>query len=606
MSSHQAIQAAIEHLNAGRFAEAESICRQLLAKEPHLAEALHLLGVVQHRQGRHELATQFYGRAIALRPGWSDALSNHGEALRMLGRLDEAIAAHRRALTLAPPTARLHYNLGLALKASGRIEMAIAEYRRAVALNPRYARAWSNLGNCLRETNQLDDAIVALSNAIIADPDFAEAHNNLATALRAKGRSDEAIAACRKAVALRPNFADAYVTLSSCLRDKGLYEDAIVACRQAIAIKPDFIEGHTNLCTLLKEMGRLDEAIAAARRAVELEPDSAEAHYVLALVLLLRGDFDEGWREHEWRWLFKDFPATRWASSKPQWDGSDLAGRTILLYCEQGFGDILQFIRYVPMVAQRGGTIVVFCPQDLLRLFQSMKGVTTWVSFDNPSGLPPYDCHCPLMSLPLVFQTKLESIPQSAGYLSPVESDVARWRRRLADEPPGFKVGLVWAGRPEHRNDHNRSIRLSTLAPLSKAAGVNFYSLQKGEAGRQATDPPEGLKLVDWSSELGDFAQTAALIANLDLVISVDSAVAHLTGALGKPVWLLAPFVTDWRWPPGRNESPWYSSIRIFQQRSSGRWDEVIERVAGALSMLKAGEGGRTLDIHVGNVTLYH
>jgi hypothetical protein len=234
------------------------------------------------------------------------------------------------------------------------------------------------------------------------------------------------------------------------------------------------------------------------------------------------------------------------------------------------------------MVARRGGKVIVMCPPDLRRLFGSVVGVSGWVLFGEP--LPPFDVHCPLMSLPLAFGMTVETIPNSVPYLHAESSEIARWRQRVANEPAGLKVGVVWGGRSTHQNDHNRSIPLLILAPLSRVPGVHFYSLQKGGPASQATNSPGKMKLVDWTSELGDFADTAALIANLDLVISVDSAVAHLAGAIGKPIWLLAPFVTDWRWPVGRENSPWYPTMRVFRQKATGRWDEVIERVAQCLA----------------------
>ncbi|OYV71168.1 MAG: hypothetical protein B7Z74_07275 [Deltaproteobacteria bacterium 21-66-5] len=427
----------------------------------------------------------------------------------------------------------------------------MSAYRKAVALQPDYAKAYCNLGNALREQDRFDEAIAALERAIALKADFAEAHSNLGAALRDAGRYDEAVAACRQALALRPKFPEAWSNLGSALHDAGLEDEAVEAYRQAIALKPDFAEAYTNLGTVLKDMGRLDGAVEAARRAVALKPDSPEAHYNLAFVLLRSGDFAEGWREYEWRWLFKDFPAHRWSSSKPQWDGSPLAGRSILLYCEQGFGDILQFIRYVPLVAERGGRVIVMCPPELRRLLSSLTDIDRFVLFDEP--LPEFDVQCPTMSLPLAFGTTPETIPASVPYLRAEAGDIERWRERLAREPAGPKVGLVWAGRSTHKNDHNRSLPLSLLAPLAAVPGIHFYSLQKGGPSSQAKNAPQGMRLVDWTDELHDFADTAALVTNLDLVIGVDTAVAHLTGALGKPVWLLAPHVSDWRWPAGRD-----------------------------------------------------
>lgn len=579
------LQAAIRHHHAGILPEAEALYRRILQQQPTHSQALQLLGVLRHQQGQSSVAVELIGRAIALRPDWPQAYSNRGEALRVLGRLDEAIADHRRAVALDPGQAQAHYNLGLALKDKGELEEAIAAYRKAVALKADYAKAYNNLGNALREKDQFDEAVAALERAITIAPHFAEAHNNLGAAFRDAGRYDEAVAACRQALALRPKFAEAYSNLGRSLRDMGREADAVQAYRQAIALMPEGAEAYTNLVIVLKDMGRLDEAVEAARQLVAFKPDSPEAHYNLAFVLLRRGDFAEGWREYEWRWLVKDFPTHRWSSPKPQWDGSPLAGRSILLYCEQGFGDILQFIRYAPLVAERGGRVIVMCPEELRRLFDSLPDVVQFVLLRPNEPLPAFDVQCSLMSLPLAFGTTTETVPASVPYLRAAPGDVDHWRKRLAAGPAGRKVGLVWAGRPTHTNDRNRSIALSLLAPLAAVPGVEFYSLQKGDAASQAKNPPDRMRLTDWTDELSDFADTAALITNLDLVIAVDTAVAHLTGALGKPVWLLAPRVGDWRWPADRDDSAWYPTLRLFRQCATGQWDEVIARVARALAM---------------------
>lgn len=582
MTIERMMQAAIEHHQAGHLVEAEQRYRQILQQQPSHPQALQLLGVVSHQQGRHDAAVELISRALAINPRWPQAYSNRGEALRTLGKLDEAIADHQRAVTLDPNQAQAYYNLGVALKEKGDLDAAIAAYQRAIALKPDYAKAHGNLGNALREKDRIDEAIAACRQAIALKPDFAEAYSNLGAALRDAERYDEAIAACRQALALRPQFPESCANLGNALRDTGAEDDAVAAYRQAIAFKPDFAEAYTNLGTVLKDMGRLDEAADAARRAVALQPDSPEAHYSLAFVLLMRGDFAEGWVEHEWRWLFKDFPAHRWSSSKPQWDGSDLAGRTILLYCEQGYGDILQFIRYAPLVSERGGRVIAVCPAELHRLFRCLPGVSQWIAFDEP--LPAFDVQCPLMSLPLAFGTTPATIPAAVPYLHADAGDVDRWRARLAGEPAGLKVGLVWAGRPTHKNDRNRSLSLSLFEPLARVPGVSFYSLQKGPASSQAKQPPRGMRLIDWMDELNDFADTAALVANLDLVIAVDTSVAHLSAALGKPVWLLAPHVTDWRWPPGRDDNAWYPTLRVFRQPATNQWRAAIDRMAERLA----------------------
>ncbi len=562
--------------------EAIAAFRRAIALRPNFPDAYSNLGIALAENGQLDEAIAAFQQAIALRPTYAEAHSNLGNALREKGQLDEAIAACRRAIALQPNFAEAHYNLGNALKDIGQLDEAIVAFRQAIALKPNYAEVYSNLGNPLTDKGQLDEAIAAYRRAIALRPNIAEAHSNLGNALREKGQLDEAIAACRQAIVLRPNFAEAYSNLGVALADKGQLDEAIAAYRQAIAFRPNFAEAHGNLGKALKDKGQLDDAIAACRRAIAIKPNFAGAHNNLSLAMLTRGDFQHGWEEHEWRWKCKGFSSRPRDFTQPQWDGRPLEGRTILLHAEQGFGDAIQFIRYVPLVQQRGGKIIVECPAGLQRLFQTMTASCQIVAEGQP--LPAFDLQCPLLTLPRVFQTNLANIPETVPYLH-ADTELSRtWQHRLADQSPAVNVGLAWAGSPIHKNDRNRSMKLARLAPLGQIPGARFVSLQKGEAAAEAKSPPANVELVDWTEELNDFADTAALIANLDLVIAVDTAVVHLGGAMAKPVWTLLPFVTDWRWLLEREDSPWYPSMRLFRQSSWGDWDSVITRVVDALS----------------------
>jgi tetratricopeptide (TPR) repeat protein len=499
------------------------------------------------------------------------------------GRLREAEQLYRRILAQQPEHAGAMHSLGVIAHQVGRNDVAVDLIRRAIALNPNNAKAHNNLGNVLTDKGQLDEAIAALRQAIALNPNLPEAHSNLGSVLRDKGQLDEAIAACRQAIGLRGNYAEAHNNLGNALKDKGQLDEAIAAFRQAIALNPNSPEAYSNLGYALKENGQLDDAIAACRQAIALSPNFAEAHHNLSLTLLARGDFQPGWEEYEWRWKCKDFPSPPRNFAQPPWDGCPLEGRTLLLYAEQGLGDGLQFIRYVLLASQRGGKIIVECQAELQRLFQAMAGRCQIVARGQP--LPGFDLHCPLLSLPHVFRTDLANVPKIVPYLHADAEDARRWQHRLAEHSELVKVGLAWAGNPAHKNNHNRSIPLARMAPLGQAPGARFFSLQKGEAAAETQTPPPGMELVDWTEELKDFADTAALIANLDLVIAVDTAVVHLAGAMGKPVWTLLPYVPDWRWLLERQDSPWYPTMRLFRQPSSGDWDSVITRVADALSL---------------------
>jgi hypothetical protein len=313
---------------------------------------------------------------------------------------------------------------------------------------------------------------------------------------------------------------------------------------------------------------------------VSLRTDYAEAHWNLALTLLLNSNLPEGWREFEWRLKIPEIVAPR-DFSQPGWNGSDLRGKTILVHDEQGFGDAIQFARYLPMVAERGGNIILGCARETAGLFQTMPAIGRVLTSGQP--MPGFDAHVPLLSLPLMFGTTLSTIPAKVPYLTAPAEGVENWRRKIGAGDGRVRVGLAWAGRPTHKNDPRRSMRLDQFAPLANIKSVCFYSLQKGEAARQSASPPAGMQWVDWTDDLHDFADTAGLVANLDLVICVDTAVAHLAGAMGKPVWVLLPFVPDWRWLLNRDDSPWYPTMRLFRQSTAGDWDGVIQRVGTAL-----------------------
>jgi hypothetical protein len=323
----------------------------------------------------------------------------------------------------------------------------------------------------------------------------------------------------------------------------------------------------------------LDAAAEAYRQAIEWRADFVSAKFNLALTQLLQGSFVEGFTGFEARWDLPDLAKTRQHFSQPQWDGSDLNGRTILLHAEQGIGDTIQFIRYAPLVAQRGGRVVFQCPEAMTRLFEGFPGIDRFVV--RGRELPEFDLHCPLLSLPLAMKTTLETIPASVPYLSADAESVSRWRKRLPRD--SVNVGLAWAGRAEHSNDRLRSMALTDFAPLVDAPGVNFFSLQKGDAAEQLRSTPDGLAITDWTEQLQDLSDTAALIDALDLVITVDTSVAHLAGALGKPVWVLLPFAPDWRWMLDRSDSPWYPTMRLFRQPQARDWRSPVEQVAQAL-----------------------
>lgn len=411
------------------------------------------------------------------------------------------------------------------------------------------------------------------------DPANVASLSMLGALLGQQGKFAEGFQFARQATQIEPANENAWGNLAVMLAQNGQLDEAIQGYRKVLELRPDSFKAHNNLGNTLRAAGRFEEAIEAYRTALRLFPDSGEIHWNLGLVLLQLGKFEEGWQQYEGRLTAKDFPLHA-VFRQPAWDGSDLAGKRILLHAEQGFGDAIQFVRYVPMVKAHGGRVILRTPRELVRLFACV-GAEQVVAEDQP--MPQFDTHCHLMSLPLRFGTTLTNLPANVPYLSAPPDLLDPWHAKLATLSAGLKIGLVWAGNPRYPQDRFRSIRLAQLAPLARVPGITFVSLQKGEASAQAHVPLQGMRLVDWTRELQDFADTAALISQLDLIICVDTAVAHLAGALGKRTWLLLAEPAEWRWMLNRNDSPWYPTMRLFRQSRKGDWDTVVKEVTEAM-----------------------
>jgi len=575
------MEVAVRLHQSGNLQQAESIYRQILAVQADHADALQFLGMLLHQLGRTADAWEFVNRAVAASPSNPRFLCNAAAVLRSTGRLDEAISYCHRAIELSPQYAEAHGNLADALAAAGRLDEAVASYHRAIELRPNWAQMHHHLGVVLKARGEFDKAEACYRQAVAVEPNLAEAWNDLGTRLRERGRFDDAISCCRRALSCRQDFSDALNNLGAALLDNGDPHEAAGCFRRVLAAKPNDPQIHHNLASALRETGELPAAAAAARAALKLRPGWEEARFNLASIQLLSGDLIAGWRDCEARWERR--AARKDGCDGPPWDDSELAGRRILLRAEHGFGDNIQFIRYAPLVAAKGAQVVILCHPSLCRLFAclGMKEVA-----GNDQALPPFDAHCSVMSLPRIFGTTLETIPANVPYLKADPNLIDRWRGKLASHPVGLKVGLAWAGSPEFREDRFRSPHLPAMAPLGGIAEVQFYSLQKGYAAAEARQPPAGFDLIDWTDEIEDFADTAALVENLDLVISSDTAVVHLAGAMGKPVWVLLPFAPGVFWMLGRSDSPWYPTMRLFRQPQPKDWQSVIVQVAEELRKL--------------------
>lgn len=515
--------------------------------------ALLLEAVQDHQQGHVERAVQRYKAVLRRDPRNADALHLLGVAHHQREDHQRAVTLIRKAITIRGREPAFHSTHGTVLLALGRTEAAAESFRCALEIDPEHVDALNNLGNVLMRRGEAAAAEGCYRRALAARPGNALACNNLGSALRAQGRLDEAAAAYRSALEARPRYSSALSNLGRVLHEKGRYDDALECYDRAVAVDPEFAEARANRATLLLQLGH----------------------------------FAEGWEDYEWRWRTAGFTTPRRDFDRPAWDGSELGGRTILLHAEQGLGSAIQFVRYAALVAARGGRVVLECARPLARLFSALQAlpdpaVAHLVIKGEP--LPAFDVHAPLMSLPRLLGTRLETIPATIPYLFAEDALAAKAQDRLAPYS-GTKIGLAWAGNPHHHNDRNRSMPAAALAPLLALEGVMAFSLQVGDAAADLATLPAG-SMIDLAPDLREFADTAAIIAQLDLVISVDTAVAHLAGALGRPVWMLVPYVSEWRWLTEREDTPWYPTMRLFRQQAPGDWDEVVRRVRDRLAAM--------------------
>ncbi|MGA7433255.1 MAG: tetratricopeptide repeat protein [Xanthobacteraceae bacterium] len=524
------------------------------------------------------------------------ALFSDASKLHQDGRIREAEYVYKQILAARPDHFDCMHALGVALHQLGDHAQAVRLIGLALKQNPRDAIALNNLGSALAVQGRLAEALVSFSSAVAARPDYAEAYVHCSGVLRELGRDAEAIEGYDRALALRPDLAEAHCGRGTALANLRRLDEAIQSYDRALKLSPDFAEAHCGRGIALAELDRIDEALDGFAQAQSLRPDYAEAHVNEATYRLLLGDFERGFEKYEWRWQTARFKTNKRSFAQALWRGSDdIAGKTVLLYGEQGFGDTIQFARYVPLVAALGARIVLEVPGPLHALMvsllpnlpPSLPGQPQIVAAGDP--LPDFDLQCPLLSLPLALRTRLDTIPCDSPYLSAPAEKAAAWRDRLgAHARP--RIGLVWAGNPRkdqphiHRLDHERSLALDQLAPLFEVDACSFYSLQKGDdAQRQLREGPWRDRVIDFTDDLHDFSDTAALIENLDLVISVDTSVLHLAGALGKSVWLMNRYNTCWRWLRDRDDSPWYPSLRQFRQDAARDWGPVVRRIAAAL-----------------------
>lgn len=540
---------AIPLQQAGNLNEAETLYRAILTSDPRHDVALTLLGTVYLQRGNLEEGVRLIGLSLEINPMQPVALSNRSVALGMLNRHDEALASCEQAIAFSPDYAEAYINRGAALNSLKRHDEALASCDKAIALSPGSTEAYINRGNALTDLKRYDEALANYDKAIALNPAHVMAYNNRGNALKELNRHEEALASLDRAISLSPGYAKAYI----------------------------------NRANVLKDLNRHDEALASIDRALAISPGSPEALWNKGLLRILLGEYGEGWELYEWRW--KKDNTKKYARNYPMplWLGQEsLAGRTILLHAEQGLGDSIQFCRYAPMAEALGAKVVLSVQQPLVGLIATLKDSIRVVVEGSPVSM--FDYHCPLMSLPLAFKTTVSTIPAQVPYLGTDLVKQKQWQKQMGAKAKP-RIGLAWSGTRKHKDDHKRSISLSVLSPLLDS-DFEFHCLQKEIRTSDRELLARRPQIKTHENNLNDFSDTAALVSEMDLVISVDTSVVHLAGALGKPVWILLPFAPDFRWMMERGDSPWYPTARLFRQPQLGDWTSVIAKVAAALKAL--------------------
>ncbi|MBV9461719.1 MAG: glycosyltransferase family protein [Bradyrhizobium sp.] len=576
-------------MQSGRFLEAQLCCQKALEASPEHPELQHLMALVCLNGGQPEHAVEWASRAIRTVPKPSyvkpSYLTTLGAALLRLARAEDAAGVFDQAVQLKPDDAELWRHRGNALLKAGRSSQALASFRRAVELNTVDADSAYKAGVLLKEQGRLEEALVYLDRGADAQPDHAPIFATRGFVRAGLKRHEQAIGDYERAIRLDPTHAQACSNLGNAHRALGHPKEALAWYDRSLALKPD-IGSATNRALVLAELGRYREADEAYRYAMGIDPQNPSLVWNRALFQLLLGDFEAGWRGREARWNTPEFANAYPNIATPMWTGEEpVAGKTVAVFQTEGVGDVIHFVRYVPMLAARGARIVLVVDQELCPLLSGLSGVSHCLPRTNATVVPPFDSHIAIDSLPLAFGTRLDTIPPGKDYLPPLDAQLVQaWEKRLGPHDK-LRIGLVWSGNPNHANDRNRSMSLRLLSALLDVNAL-FVSLQKHPRPADAETLRERTEIVDHTALLTDFAETAALVSCLDLVITVDTSVAHLAGALGRPTWVLLPYVPDWRWLLGREDTPWYPAIRLFRQSAPGEYESVIEIVRRDLSAM--------------------
>lgn len=619
----RAFRNALAFHQKGQVERAQAALEEILKSDPKHHGALNLSGLIAHQGGDAALAVELLNSAVETNPAAPDSHNNLGNALRTAGRPAAAVESFDRAIALGPEIAELHHNLGNALRDLNRLQDAVASYDRAIALRPDYVSAYNNRGNALASLEQFQEALESYDRAIELRPDyamafnnrgnvllslkqpeaalesfdraialnraFAMAHNNRGNALLALDRLDGAIESFDRAIALQPTLAEAHNNLGRALLSLQSPREALAKFERALELKPDHAKAVCNRGNAFRALNQLEAAVECYDRAIEMKPDDALFIVNKALAKLLSGSFEEGWKLYEWRRQTEEMGEPR-RYEEPVWTGAeDIRGKTLFVHWEQGLGDTIQFSRYARLAESRGAKVVFSVQDKLVRLMKTLSPTITVVgSTQRPRT---FDYHISLLSLPLAFGTSERDIPADVPYLFAEPDNVKAWARRLGDD--GFKIGISWQGNPRSKVDAGRSVGLGSFAVFSGLPNVRLISLQVMDGVEQLQQLPAGMRVETLGHGFDEgpdgFIDAAAVIANLDLVITIDTSIAHLAGALGRPAWVALKYSPDWRWLLGRSDSPWYPTLRLFRQELAGDWPRLFADMRRALGERLAG-----------------
>jgi hypothetical protein len=561
---------------SGRFSEAKALYEELLKSHPDQPKALTNLGAIEFQSGHFEAGLNLIQKSIQIDADQPYAFHNVSNELLKLKRYDEALTYCNRAIALKSDLAEAYNNLGIALESLQRHNEALINYDKAIALKPDYPEAHNNRGIVLHYLNCIDDALMSYDYAISLKSDYAKAHNNRGNLLKDLERFNEAFNCYNQAIESAPDFAEAYFNRGVMLAKLDRLNEALDDYDRAIVLRTDYADAYCNRGQVLQQLNKVEDALRSYNRAIELDDALSLAKWNKAFVLLLLGDYVQGWKLYEWRWetcqkeFRRHFDQALWLGDR------SIEGKTLLIYAEQGLGDFIQFCRYALMAEALGAKVVLEVPAPMLSLMETLKGDFTIV--EKYKALPHFDLQCPMMSLPLAFKTLVQTIPGATPYLEVDRAKKERWRQRLGDKK-ALRVGVAWSGSDINKK---RTISLQQLEPLLQLP-FEFHSVQKAVSAEDIVMLSNRDCVHLHHDELRDFSDTAALISEMDLVISIDTASAHLAGALGKPVWVMLPLAPDFRWLTDRKDSPWYPTAKIFRQVALDEWSNVITDVVDNL-----------------------